>query len=224
MAFNKLFRAAASISSLLSKTKELNGQETPEQLVAMAMESPVIAPQQIPSEFNELARLVKEKDCQRILEIGTYRGGTLFVFSRLSQPDATIISVDYSLTFHGKIVRSLQPPLFRRIMQPRQKLSLLRADSHSPETLKKIESILNGAQLDFLFIDGDHRYEGVKQDFDMYSPLVRAGGLVAFHDIARTNKVEEVYRFWGEVKQRYSHREFVHRTDDGAMGIGVLQL
>jgi hypothetical protein len=33
-----------------------------------------------------------------------------------------------------------------------------------------------------LFIDGDHRYEGVRRDFEMYSPLVGAGGLIAFHD------------------------------------------
>jgi predicted O-methyltransferase YrrM len=38
-------------------------------------------------------------------------------------------------------------------------------------------------RLDFLFIDGDHTYEGVKQDFEMYTPLVRKGGLVAMHDI-----------------------------------------
>lgn len=37
--------------------------------------------------------------------------------------------------------------------------------------------------MDFLFIDGDHAYEGVKADFEMYSPLVRKGGLVALHDI-----------------------------------------
>jgi len=36
---------------------------------------------------------------------------------------------------------------------------------------------------DFLFIDGDHTYEGVEGDFEMYSPLVRRGGIIAFHDI-----------------------------------------
>jgi hypothetical protein len=34
-----------------------------------------------------------------------------------------------------------------------------------------------------LFIDGDHTYEGVRRDFEMYSPLVRKGGIIAFHDI-----------------------------------------
>jgi len=44
---------------------------------------------------------------------------------------------------------------------------------------------LNGEPLDFLFIDGDHTYEGVKRDFEMYSPLVRNGGIIAFHDIVK---------------------------------------
>jgi len=33
-----------------------------------------------------------------------------------------------------------------------------------------------------VFIDADHRYESVKQDFDAWSPLVRSGGYVALHD------------------------------------------
>lgn len=33
-----------------------------------------------------------------------------------------------------------------------------------------------------LFIDGDHRYEGVKRDYDCWEPHVRPGGIVAFDD------------------------------------------
>lgn len=224
MAINKILRVATSVLSLLRAIKKLHGQETPEHLVAMAMECPAIAPLQVPSEFNELARLVKENGCRKILEIGTYRGGTLFVFSRLAEPEAAIISVDYSPSLHGKLARSIQPLLFRRMIQPNQKLFLLRADSHRQETLEKIKLILNGGQLDFLFIDGDHSYDGVKLDFTMYSPLVRTGGLIAFHDIARAGEVKQVYRFWDEVKQRYNHREIVHSTDSDVEGIGILLL
>lgn len=37
-------------------------------------------------------------------------------------------------------------------------------------------------EVGFLFIDGDHRYEGVKRDFDCWDPHVRQGGIVAFDD------------------------------------------
>lgn len=37
--------------------------------------------------------------------------------------------------------------------------------------------------IDALFIDGDHKYESALTDWLLYSPLVKLGGLVAFHDI-----------------------------------------
>lgn len=37
--------------------------------------------------------------------------------------------------------------------------------------------------IDLLFIDGDHDYEGVLRDFNEWSPFVKAGGLIAFHDV-----------------------------------------
>jgi Methyltransferase domain len=37
-------------------------------------------------------------------------------------------------------------------------------------------------KIGFLWIDGDHRYSEVKKDFDLWSPYVAEGGVVAFHD------------------------------------------
>lgn len=36
--------------------------------------------------------------------------------------------------------------------------------------------------IDFLFIDGDHQYEQVIRDFEDWSPHVKKGGFIAFHD------------------------------------------
>jgi len=38
-----------------------------------------------------------------------------------------------------------------------------------------------------LFIDGDHAYASVRQDFELWSRHLVAGGLVAFHDCLRKN-------------------------------------
>jgi len=57
------------------------------------------------------------------------------------------------------------------------------------------------AKLDFLFIGGDHTYEGVRMDFEMYSPLVRSCGIVVFHDIVPgPENVGGAPRFWGYFK------------------------
>jgi hypothetical protein len=37
-------------------------------------------------------------------------------------------------------------------------------------------------ELDFVYVDGDHRYEGVRADLEAYAPKVRRGGLIAGDD------------------------------------------
>jgi hypothetical protein len=37
-------------------------------------------------------------------------------------------------------------------------------------------------KIDFLFIDGDHSYEGVKLDFDLYSTILSEKGIIMLHD------------------------------------------
>jgi hypothetical protein len=41
--------------------------------------------------------------------------------------------------------------------------------------------------VDFIFIDGDHNYDAVKQDFQLYNPKIKTGGLIFFHD-SRMNR------------------------------------
>jgi hypothetical protein len=41
--------------------------------------------------------------------------------------------------------------------------------------------------LDMLFIDGNHEYASVRQDFLDWSPLVKSGGWIAFHDVSFNN-------------------------------------
>ena len=48
--------------------------------------------------------------------------------------------------------------------------------------------------LDFIFIDADHSYEGVKRDIEDWSPKVKKGGLIIGHDY-RTNYPN--HRFMG---------------------------
>ncbi len=38
------------------------------------------------------------------------------------------------------------------------------------------------APVDLIFIDGDHSYEAVKKDFELWYPKMAVGGVMAFHD------------------------------------------
>jgi predicted O-methyltransferase YrrM len=71
--------------------------------------------------------------------------------------------------------------------------------------------------IDLLFIDGDHSYNGVKKDWDLYSPLLKNGSIVVFHDYGWAEGVQKVVHedvmkncrkfkslpnmWWGEIKQ-----------------------
>lgn len=88
---------------------------------------------------------------------------------------------------------------------------MLRQDSYDHGTFDILKKILGSGELDFLFIDSDHRYEGVKKDFEMYSRLVRICGIVAFRDIVehpRETKCE-VSNSWREIRNSYRHQEIV---------------
>lgn len=75
-----------------------------------------------------------------------------------------------------------------------------------------------------MFIDGDRTYQGVKQDFQMYSPIVKKGGIVAFHDIVKHDPTSgcEVNKFWNEIKPSFKHLEIIENQDQKWAGIGVL--
>ena len=175
------------------------------------------------SEILQLARILQATPPKRSLEVGTNYGGTLFLLCSLSPPDAQIISVDLPSGRFGGGYPRRKAPLFRRFVRGDQKLHLLRADSHSPETKERVMHILDGEKLDYLFIDADHTYSGVQRDFEMYSPLVRSGGIVAFHDIVTYRRETEcqVEKFWDEIKVQYRHREIIEEVKDGSYPIAV---
>jgi predicted O-methyltransferase YrrM len=147
-----------------------------------------------------------------VVEVGSDAGGTLWAWQQLpsvrrvvgvDQPHAGFSSGN-TLNDHGAEV--------------------IYGDSHDPETLHVLEERLAGDKVDLLFIDGDHTYEGVKRDFEMYSPLVPPSGVVAFHDICHHPDQPEVGvdMLWRQLGRGAVKDEIV--TDPPTWGgIGVLR-
>ncbi len=185
-----------------------------------------IRPSQVKQEIIELLSLVKGIEPKTILEIGTEGGGTLFLFTKMASTDAKIISIDLPEGKFGGGYPAWKSGLFKSFASDSQIVHLIRADSHMPETLDDAKRILDGHPLDFLFIDGDHAYEGVRKDFEMYSPLVRKGGIIAFHDICPgpVEYVGGVPDFWNEIRAGYRFRSIIDDPSQGGRGIGVLLL
>jgi len=184
----------------------------------------LIQPMQIKEEFTELLKIYVDRQPKTILEIGTARGGTLFSFCKLASDDAILISLDLPYRAFTGGYSDWRMSLLQAFKKENQQLYLLREDSHNTETLNKVKDILNGRAIDFLFIDADHSYEGVKKDFEMYSPLVKGGGIIAFHDIVKHPPELDcnVDKFWNEIKKEFQFQEIIKDKNQTAYGIGVV--
>ncbi|MFX1277742.1 MAG: class I SAM-dependent methyltransferase [Promethearchaeota archaeon] len=187
-------------------------------------------------ELSEFIKIIAKIRPKTVIEIGTFEGGTTFVFSRFSKNNAHIITIDLP-TGGGGIMRGgysrLKIPFFKLFASKNQKITLIRKDSHQYSTYAKVKKKLKNEKADILFIDGDHSYEGVKKDFEMYSPLVKKNGIIAFHDIVKTNPklfplvklgFLNVNKFWNEIKENYEYFEIVEDWNDGLYGIGIIKI
>jgi len=185
----------------------------------------IIEPRQNPYEIEALYKRVCELNPRRVLEIGTARGGTLYLWAQAAAEDATLVSVDLPGGDFGGAYPQARVPFYQAFAREQQHMHLLREDSHQTTTLEQVTSLFGEHEIDFAFIDGDHTYEGVKQDFEMYGPLVRPGGIIGFHDIVDRPDVPglEVNRFWDEIKQKYEAYEFIGPDGSGKqIGIGIV--
>ena len=175
-------------------------------------------------EVRQLVRLLRPLRPRRILEIGTAHGGTFFLWTRVATPDALLISVDLPpWESEGETERQTLSRL-RSFARTDQTVHLLRGDSHDGETISRVRAILSEAALDFLFLDGDHSYLGVRKDFEAYFPLLRPGGLAALHDIHPHSKGwgGDVPLFWRELRAHHKTSEILADPSQDGFAIGLL--
>src|SRR5215471_422529 len=148
-------------------------------------------------EFTEWLVLLSSINPRRGIEIGTGRGGSACMTLEVLPDLRRIVSVDV-------LDRSPEIPVNARTLLDR--LILVQGESQRFATRELVTRMLESKPADFLFIDGNHSYENVAADYYFYAPLVRSGGLVAFHDIASVKLGYEhtagVERFWNELCDR----------------------
>jgi cephalosporin hydroxylase len=171
-------------------------------------------------EFAALAAAGRRRRPRTVLEIGSLKGGTLWAWCRIANPAATIISVDLPGGAFGGGYLDTETPRLRGYAGRGQTLHLVRGDSHHPDTLRQVTQLLDGRPVDLLFIDGDHTFDGVRSDYDMYGPLTAPDAIVAFHDIVEHPKHPsgEVHRLWDQLPGR----DVIDPHDRTWGGIGIL--
>jgi predicted O-methyltransferase YrrM len=164
----------------------------------------------------------------RICELGLFNGGTNLMLTHAIPTVRLVVGVDMHIRNESQL---------RYFANSSHRQIYIGGRTCDSTTLQKVEQALGGEKLDLLFIDADHSYAGVKQDFMNYRQFVRDGGIVAFHDIVQDHLTKfnrepaswdgassgEVYLFWQRLKPFYEKtREFVADYEQDGCGIGAL--
>jgi predicted O-methyltransferase YrrM len=166
--------------------------------------------QQIKEEWDWLIdNILKNGEKMNILEIGCYDGGSSYYLSQLSKVMITIDNND-PCRF---VPDDLPCPNYRYVA----------GDSHDP----KMNEYFKSEIWDFVLIDGDHSYEGVKADFYNVLPYLKKGTPVAFHDIVISHFHHThgcyVGEFWRDLTSNYNATKFDEITTNNEWaGIGIV--
>jgi cephalosporin hydroxylase len=162
-------------------------------------------------EFTQLLKIYNDRKPENVLEIGSFYGGTLWHWLQ-NDNLKKIYGID--LEIYPK------DPRFEHLCECRKlwggwlnidKLTFIKGNSHDDYIAKR-----NYVNIDWLYIDGGHRYLDVKQDFDNFSPLVPEGGAIILHDIIG---IRGVNKFWKRIKNNYNYIEIY---SPGGWGVGVI--
>jgi predicted O-methyltransferase YrrM len=142
-------------------------------------------------QFDEAAllyRLGRNATSGPIVEIGRFKGGSTFIFASAAAPSIEIWSYDLHVALRPDMPgEQLDSELLTALTRfgLGQNVRLVVADS------RKVEP--PSAEIEVLFIDGDHSYEGARADFERWSALVRPGGHLLFHDAVDRGGYGNVY-------------------------------
>jgi O-antigen biosynthesis protein len=76
------------------------------------------------------------------------------------------------------------------------------------------------ASIDLLHIDGLHKYNSVKHDFESWQPKLSERGVVVLHDINARERDFGVWKLWEELRAERPYLELLHAHGLGVVAVG----
>ena len=170
---------------------------------------------QYPNQFSKYLSLLKDQKISSYIEIGCRWGGTF------------ILTNEYLKRFNtmkkSVAVDVIDSPV-KQYCSLNNETEFIQMDSKYPEFRQYMENNF----FDLIFIDGDHDYVGVKNDYEVTK---NSGRIFVFHDIV-SDTCPGVVEVWNDLKNNQSNKfdfyEFTEQYEDvwnntqrKYLGIGV---
>jgi len=167
---------------------------------------------QYPNQFSKYLCFLKAQNINSYIEIGCRWGGTFVLYLKMFNNINKSVAVDI-----------IDSPVLNYCMLNNE-TQFIKINSQSQEFINYIKN----NYFDLIFIDGDHSYEGVKNDYEISK---NSGKIFVFHDIIN-DVCPGVVQFWNELKNNendtYNFFEFIEQYEDvwnnthqKFLGIGV---
>tara|TARA_R110000796_G_C14461508_1_gene424552 strand:+ start:61 stop:654 length:594 start_codon:yes stop_codon:yes gene_type:complete len=172
--------------------------------------------------LNEMINLKNTINCNVYAEIGVLYGGSL-IEQMKDDKECYFIGIDPFTGYYGSSYDPhRQVDLTEHIDIVKQNLSSNNPHNHeweliknkSNDAVKDVERLLelNNQKIDFLFIDGDHSYQGVIDDFYNYKDLISDHGVLVFDNYKDPNwrEVETAVKYIIDNNDYMIQSEFGH--------------
>ena len=158
-------------------------------LRAVALGAGLIPPRVMhaPEEADALRALASGR--RVVVEIGVYEGSSALVLISALPPGSELHLIDPFVDESGWAL----PAGWGATEQATRKVVARASRSGGPSVRWHVQRSQDVGRrweraVDFVFIDGDHSPEGVRGDWEAWSPHVKPGGVVAFHDARGTSE------------------------------------
>ena len=165
---------------------------------------------------------------RQVLEIGSLYGGTLWHWIRNSERGTQIISLDKIADneFH-KLEDVIEARRLWDKWANLQSVQLQKITGNSNDYEVR-EWVKMSSPFDFIFVDGGHDMQTITNDWNLYYPMVRDGGIMAFHDVAADDENPhhiEVGTWWRQGREIGLFGDDVTEIirTPGKWGIGVIR-
>jgi len=160
-------------------------------------------------ELDRLVDLCERARPKRVLEIGSWEGGTLRRWLAFSPLRLAVVDDEMRGANLWRAWAAVAGTHLHLIEGKSQDQGVIAAAvEHGP--------------YDWIFLDADHRYEAGKADWAAYEPLIAPGGLFAMHDI-RDYEHGNLSALWQEIRRGRRSLEILDLSvEEPWGGIGVV--